>query len=230
MIRKAILLSERCFYPSGTFNHPRNLTKVTSSYKISTMKKALSLTIIVAAAMGVFVYAQVTGNTEMPISEEIPKAMTKEEAAKISDEEWKKRLTPEQYYILRKSGTEPSNSNIYSQFQKQGAGIYVCAGCNTELFSSKEKFDSRSGWPSFYGPSKSENVKLVVETDGSGRIEVRCAICDGHLGHAFSGEGYDTPTDQRYCINGSALKFVPEAVLKAAEKVEKKETAEEEKK
>jgi len=194
------------------------------------MKKALTLTIIVAAAMGVFVYAQVTGNTEIPVAEEIPKAMTKEEAAKISDEEWKKRLTPQQYYILRQSGTEPSNGSVYSQFKKQDGGIYVCAGCNTELFSSKEKFDSRSGWPSFYDPSQSDNVKSIVETDGTGRIEVRCATCDGHLGHAFSGEGYDTPTDQRYCINGSALKFVPEAVLKAAEKVVEKETTEEEKK
>ena len=141
-----------------------------------------------------------------------------------SEEEWKKELTPEQFYILRQNGTERAFSEVYKEFKEQGDGVYICAGCNAELFSSKEKFDSRSGWPSFYDASKKENVKLVPDVSGGMvRTEVRCAICDGHLGHVFEGEGFGNPTDERYCINGAVLSFVPE---KAAEKADAKGEAE----
>ena len=133
-----------------------------------------------------------------------PKKITK------SSEEWRKQLTPEQYRILRQAGTERPNGEVYREFKKQGAGTYLCAGCDTELFSSKEKFDSRCGWPSFYDPSKAKNVKTSVDyLLGYPRVEVKCAVCDGHLGHVFKGEGFDTPTDKRYCNNGTVLKFVP---------------------
>lgn len=128
-----------------------------------------------------------------------------------TDAEWREQLSPEQYQILRKAGTEPANGEVYHEFKKQGTGTYFCAGCNAELFSSNEKFDSRCGWPSFYDPANAKNVK--TDTDyhlGYARTEVRCAICDGHLGHVFEGEGFDTPTDKRYCINGLVLKFVEE--------------------
>lgn len=129
-----------------------------------------------------------------------------------SDEEWRKLLTPEQYHILRQAGTERSYGKVYEEFQKQGAGTYYCAGCGAELFTSKEKFDSHCGWPSFYDPSKAKNVVLRKDFSlGVVRTEVICAKCDGHLGHVFTGEGFDTPTDQRYCINGVALKYVPAA-------------------
>ena len=132
------------------------------------------------------------------------------QSVKKSSEEWKKILTPEQYRILREAGTEAPNGKVYQEFKHQGAGTYLCAGCDTELFSSKEKFDSRCGWPSFYDPSKAKNVKTSVDWHlGYPRTEVRCAVCDGHLGHVFTGEGFDTPTDKRYCINGTVLKFVP---------------------
>lgn len=128
-----------------------------------------------------------------------------------SDEEWRKILTPEQYHVLREDGTEAPNGAVYEQFKKQGAGTYYCGGCDAELFSSNEKFDSHCGWPSFYDPSNAKNVKTSVDFKiGVARTEVRCAVCDGHLGHVFTGEGFDTPTDKRYCINGVALKFVPD--------------------
>ena len=191
--------------------------------------KRLSLLVAVAAALGIYLYAQESGAKGMPVAEEKPEAMTKEEAAKLSDEEWKKRLTPEQYAILRKAGTERSYGKVYKEFKAQGGGTYYCGGCNTELFSSKEKFDSQCGWPSFYDPSKAKNVKTREDRSSfMVRTEVLCAVCDGHLGHVFTGErfpafdGGPTPTGQRYCINGTALKFVPFAVQKEGKKAEEK--------
>jgi len=144
--------------------------------------------------------------TEKPATPKPPKLVSK------SEEEWKKILTPEQFAILRKHGTERPWGRAYDEFKKQGEGAYHCAGCNAELFSSKEKFDARCGWPAFFDTSKHENIKTVRDASfGTVRVEVRCNVCDGHLGHIFTGEGYDTPTDQRYCINGKVLKFVPKA-------------------
>lgn len=132
------------------------------------------------------------------------------EPVEKTDEEWKKELTPEQYRILREEGTERANGKVYEEFKKQGAGTYYCAGCNAELFTSDEKFDSKCGWPSFYDPAKAKNVKYDIDYHlGYKRTEVLCKICDGHLGHVFEGEGFETPTDKRYCINGTVLKFVP---------------------
>ena len=139
-----------------------------------------------------------------------------------TEEEWKKILTPEQFEILRKHGTERAWGKVYAEWKKQGAGTYYCVGCNAELFTSKEKFDARCGWPAFFDASKHENIKTLTDTSfGTVRVEVRCNVCDGHLGHVFTGEGFDTPTDQRYCINGKVLKFVPFA--EAGKKDAKKE-------
>ncbi|GAA5116421.1 hypothetical protein GCM10023212_02980 [Luteolibacter yonseiensis] len=136
-----------------------------------------------------------------------------------TDEEWKKELTPEQYRILREAGTERANGEVYKEFKHQGKGTYHCAGCNALLFSSDQKFDSGCGWPSFYDPAKAENVTLKRDTTlGMTRIEVICAKCEGHLGHVFEGEGFDTPTDKRFCINGGGLIYVP---AKEAAKEEK---------
>jgi peptide-methionine (R)-S-oxide reductase len=153
------------------------------------------------------------GDEKKPVMETASEKPT-EPAGKveISDAEWKKRLTAEQFHILREAGTERPNGAVYKEFKHQGAGTYHCAGCGALLFSSKEKFDSGCGWPSFYDPAKAENVKTRKDTSlGMTRIEVTCAKCDGHLGHVFEGEGFQTPTDKRYCINGGGLKFDPAA-------------------
>ncbi len=128
-----------------------------------------------------------------------------------TDAEWKAQLTDEQYRVARQAGTERPNGETYNQFKAQGKGTYFCVGCNAELFSSNEKFDSRCGWPSFYDPSKAKNVTTKTDySSGMVRTEVICSKCDAHLGHVFKGEGFNTPTGKRYCINGIVLKFVPE--------------------
>jgi peptide-methionine (R)-S-oxide reductase len=130
--------------------------------------------------------------------------------SKRTDQEWRDSLTPEQYRVLREAGTEQPFGPAYEEFGAQGAGTYFCAGCGAELFSSNTKFDSHCGWPSFYDPANADNVYTREDNSlGRTRTEVLCAVCDGHLGHVFTGEGFDTPTDLRYCINGVSLKFVP---------------------
>lgn len=125
-----------------------------------------------------------------------------------TEEEWRGLLTPEEFRILRRAGTERPNGKPYQEFKRHGEGVYFCAGCDTELFSSDKRFDSHCGWPSFFDPSKVENVKTSIDyLLGYPRTEVLCAVCDGHLGHVFSGEGFDTPTDKRYCINATVLRF-----------------------
>ncbi len=158
-----------------------------------------------------FLAACSAGEEKTPAMETQDKAPA-EPSAKVvkTDEEWRKLLTPEQYRILREAGTERPDGEVYHEFKKQGAGTYHCAGCGALLFSSNEKFDSRCGWPSFYDPAKAENVKTRKDMSmGRMRVEVNCAKCDGHLGHVFEGEGFNTPTDKRYCINGVGLTFVP---------------------
>ena len=146
-------------------------------------------------------------NTEIPVMETAPEEPT--EFVEKSDEEWKKELTPEQYAVLRHEATEPPNGPLYQKFKKHGDGNYHCAGCGAVLFESSTKFDSGTGWPSFWDVAKAENIKLKTDNKlGYTRNEVVCGKCDGHLGHLFEGEPYGNPKDNRYCINGVALTFV----------------------
>lgn len=147
-----------------------------------------------------------THRTAMPENSSTPQA----EKIEKTDAEWRSQLTSEQYRVLRQAGTEPPHGAVYDEFKHHGAGSYHCAGCGALLFTTKQKFDSGCGWPSFFDPAKAENVITREDNShGSVRTEVLCACCGGHLGHVFDGEGFDTPTDQRYCINGVALKYVP---------------------
>jgi peptide-methionine (R)-S-oxide reductase len=124
----------------------------------------------------------------------------------LSDDEWKKRLTPEQYQVLRKHGTERAGSGCF--VGTKTPGTYVCAGCDNPLFASGTKFESGTGWPSFTKTLSDESV-TEYEDDSWGmvRVEVRCAKCDGHLGHVFP-DG-PPPTGMRYCMNSVAMKHVP---------------------
>lgn len=126
------------------------------------------------------------------------------------DEQWRAELNAQEYRVLREAGTEPPFTGEYNETTTEG--VYECRACGAELFRSETKFDSHCGWPSFYDPKDSEAVELLSDTTmGMVRTEVRCARCGSHLGHVFEGEGYPTPTDQRYCINSVSLRLTPRA-------------------
>jgi len=128
---------------------------------------------------------------------------------KKTDEQWRSELSRQEYAVLRKAATEPAFTGEYTDNHK--VGVYSCRACGTELFRSETKFDSHCGWPSFFTPLAGDAVvEIVDDSMGMRRTEVRCATCDSHLGHVFSGEGFNTPTDQRYCINSISLRFAEE--------------------
>jgi peptide-methionine (R)-S-oxide reductase len=129
------------------------------------------------------------------------------EKLQLTDDEWRARLTPEQYAVLRRHGTEPAFSGCFLGTHEPGT--YVCAACGNPLFRSGEKFESGTGWPSFTRPVSRDAIATVEDRSyGMSRTEVRCARCDGHLGHVFP-DG-PPPTGLRYCMNSVAMRHVPE--------------------
>ena len=124
----------------------------------------------------------------------------------LTEKEWRAKLTPEQFALLRKQGTERAFTNAYADNKRDG--VYQCAGCALPLFSSKAKYDSHTGWPSFWEPISPQNVSYQEDRgELSTRTEVLCGRCDGHLGHVFN-DG-PPPTGKRYCMNSGALNFIP---------------------
>lgn len=124
-------------------------------------------------------------------------------------DEWRAKLTAAEFHVLRESGTERPFTGEYDEHFEPGT--YYCRGCGAELFRSTEKFASHCGWPAFWSAAAQDRIREIPDNSipGRPRTEVRCAACDGHLGHVFEGEGYQTPTDLRYCINSVALRFEP---------------------
>ena len=125
-----------------------------------------------------------------------------------SEEQWRAHLTPQEYHVLREAGTERAFTGEYTATET--AGVYSCRACGEELFRSSEKFHSGCGWPSFFSPLAGDRIIEIEDRSlGMIRTEVRCASCGSHLGHVFAGEGYNTPTDLRYCLNSVSLRLEP---------------------
>jgi peptide-methionine (R)-S-oxide reductase len=128
--------------------------------------------------------------------------------ASKSEEQWRAELSPQEYHVLREAGTERAFTGEYTD--EETTGVYACRACGAELFRSTEKFHSGCGWPSFFSPLAGDRIVEIEDRSlGMARTEVRCAACGSHLGHVFAGEGYNTPTDLRYCINSVSLRLDP---------------------
>ncbi|MGH3278995.1 MAG: peptide-methionine (R)-S-oxide reductase MsrB [Trebonia sp.] len=132
------------------------------------------------------------------------------EKVELSDAEWRDRLSPGEYAVLRQAATERAFAGEYTDTDT--VGVYRCRACGAELFRSETKFHSGCGWPSFYQPTSDDAVTVIEDSShGMIRVEARCARCGSHLGHVFSGEGFPTPTDERWCINSVSLALAPAA-------------------
>ena len=130
------------------------------------------------------------------------------EKVERTDAEWRELLSPTEYTVLRQAGTERAFTGEYTDTET--VGVYHCKACGAELFRSETKFHSGCGWPSFYQPTADDAVRLIEDrAHGMIRVEARCARCDSHLGHVFTGEGFATPTDERWCINSVSLALEP---------------------
>ncbi|MCS3849769.1 peptide-methionine (R)-S-oxide reductase MsrB [Tsukamurella ocularis] len=136
-------------------------------------------------------------------------ASTPKPKLQLSDSEWRQRLTAPEFRVLRQAGTEAPFTGEYTDTKT--SGVYRCRACGEELFRSDAKFESHCSWPSFFSPLAGDKIIERVDTSlGMRRVEVLCGNCGSHLGHVFEGEGYDTPTDLRYCINSISMRLEPD--------------------
>jgi peptide-methionine (R)-S-oxide reductase len=173
---------------------------------IPAARLVLLYAIVVPLSLGFFPTRPPSRQTRPPSRQTSPSSSPR--WTRLTDEEWRDRLTPDQFYVLREQGTERPHSSPLNEIKE--AGTFVCAGCGSPLFVTSTKYESGTGWPSFYSPvyqdavTLSTDFKLIVP-----RTEVSCTTCSGHLGHVF--DDGPQPTGQRYCMNGSAMKFQSDA-------------------
>jgi len=171
------------------------------------VKKTIPLTFVILYGIVISCSSQTNSGLGTKLETLLNNNIEMEDKIIKTDEEWKNKLTEDEYRILRQKGTDPAYSNKY--YKHTGDGTYVCAGCGNELFKSKTKYNSGSGWPSFYDAIAKDKIKTKLdESIGMKRVELMCAKCDGHLGHVF--DDGPNPTGLRYCVNSSCLDFKKE--------------------